>query len=100
VKNAHLPFDRPFENLRVLSNVEGLMALSNVEGRRCPHHREVTSDESRVTSSFFDLVTCPSTLLRAVSLSNGYSSLVTDMGALYLGIFEQPEDSEDAQKIS
>jgi len=48
---------------------------------------QVTSDESRVTSSFFDLVTC-------------HSSLVTDMGVLYLGIFEQPEDSEDAQKIS
>ena len=50
------------------------------------------NDESRVTSSYFDLVTCPSTLpldftwggelvepLRAVSLSNGHSSLGTQM---------------------
>jgi hypothetical protein len=37
LKNAHLPFDRPFDTLRVPSNVEGLMALRNVEGRRCPH---------------------------------------------------------------
>jgi hypothetical protein len=37
LKNAHLPFDRPFDTLRVPRNVEGLMALSNVEGRRCPH---------------------------------------------------------------
>jgi hypothetical protein len=34
MKNGHLPFDRPFGNLRVLSSVEGLMALSNVEGLR------------------------------------------------------------------
>jgi hypothetical protein len=28
----HLPFDRPFDKLTVLSKVEGLMALSKVEG--------------------------------------------------------------------
>ena len=36
----------------------------------------MTSDESRVTSLCFDLVT-------------GYLSLVTETGALYLGVFEQ-----------
>ena len=30
LKNAHLPFDRPFDKLTVLSNVEGLMALSGL----------------------------------------------------------------------
>jgi len=36
-ENAHLPFDRPFDKLTVLSKVEGLMALSKVEGLRYPH---------------------------------------------------------------
>jgi hypothetical protein len=36
-ENAHLPFDKPFDRLTVLSKVEGLMALSNVEGLRYPH---------------------------------------------------------------
>jgi hypothetical protein len=31
----HLPFDRPFDRLTVLSKVEGLMALRKTEGRRC-----------------------------------------------------------------
>ena len=44
-ENAHLPFDKPFdkltvlskvEGLTVLSKVEGLMALSKVEGLRYP----------------------------------------------------------------
>ena len=36
-ENPHLPFDRPFDRLTVLSKVEGLMALSKVEGLRYPH---------------------------------------------------------------
>ena len=36
-ENAHLPFDRPFDRLTVLRNVEGLTALSKVEGLRYPH---------------------------------------------------------------
>jgi hypothetical protein len=31
----HLPFDRPFDKLTVLSEVEGLMALCKPEGLRC-----------------------------------------------------------------
>ncbi len=31
----HLPFDRPFDKLTVLSKVEGLTALRKAEGRRC-----------------------------------------------------------------
>jgi hypothetical protein len=31
----HLPFDRPFDKLTVLSKVEGLTALSKAEGRCC-----------------------------------------------------------------
>jgi hypothetical protein len=31
----HLPFDRPFDRLTVLSRVEGLTALRKAEGRRC-----------------------------------------------------------------
>jgi hypothetical protein len=31
-ENAHLPFDKPFDRLTVLSKVEGLMALSEAEG--------------------------------------------------------------------
>jgi hypothetical protein len=31
----HLPFDRPFDKLTVLSKVEGLTALSKAERRRC-----------------------------------------------------------------
>jgi hypothetical protein len=78
LKNAHLPFDRPFETLRVLSDVEGLMALSgstnspprvkprgNVEGLRCPH---------------------PSSLRR----TGLYVSLLRISGGLYLSVFEQP----------
>jgi hypothetical protein len=34
---AHLPFDKPFDRLTVLSKVEGLMVLSKVEGLRYPH---------------------------------------------------------------
>jgi hypothetical protein len=34
-KKVHLPFDRPFDKLTVLSKVEGLMALSKAEGWRC-----------------------------------------------------------------
>jgi hypothetical protein len=30
-ENAHLPFDKPFDKLTVLSRVEGLMALSKVD---------------------------------------------------------------------
>jgi hypothetical protein len=37
MKNANLPFDRPFDTLRVPSNVEGLMAQSKTEGLRYPH---------------------------------------------------------------
>jgi hypothetical protein len=33
-ENAHLPFDRPFDRLTVLSKVEGLTALSKAEGLR------------------------------------------------------------------
>jgi hypothetical protein len=36
-ENAHLPFDKPFDKLTVLSKVEGLMALSKAEGLRYPH---------------------------------------------------------------
>jgi hypothetical protein len=36
-ENAHLPFDRPFDRLTVLSEVEGLMALGKAEGLRYPH---------------------------------------------------------------
>jgi hypothetical protein len=36
-ENVHLPFDKPFDRLTVLSKVEGLMALSQVEGLRYPH---------------------------------------------------------------
>ncbi|MGD9322054.1 MAG: hypothetical protein PVH99_18910, partial [Desulfobacteraceae bacterium] len=36
-ENAHLPFDKPYDRLTVLSKVEGLMALSKVEGLRYPH---------------------------------------------------------------
>ncbi|MGD9319980.1 MAG: hypothetical protein PVH99_08435 [Desulfobacteraceae bacterium] len=32
LENPHLPFDKPFDRLTVLSNVEGLMALSKAEG--------------------------------------------------------------------
>ena len=31
-ENAHLPFDKPFDKLTVLSKVEGLTVLSKVEG--------------------------------------------------------------------
>jgi len=31
----HLPFDKPFDRLMVLSQIEGLTALRKVEGRRC-----------------------------------------------------------------
>ena len=30
-ENIHLPFDKPFDKLTVLSKVEGLMALSKVD---------------------------------------------------------------------
>jgi hypothetical protein len=40
-ENAHLPFDRPFDKLTVLSKVEGLTALSEAEGLRYPHPRPV-----------------------------------------------------------
>jgi hypothetical protein len=30
-ENAHLPFDKPFDRLTVLSKVEGLTALSKVD---------------------------------------------------------------------
>jgi hypothetical protein len=30
-EKAHLPFDKPFDKLTVLSKVEGLMALSRVD---------------------------------------------------------------------
>ena len=36
-ENAHLPFEKPFDRLMVLSRVEGLMALSKVEGMCYPH---------------------------------------------------------------
>jgi hypothetical protein len=35
-ENAHLPFEKPFDKLTVLSKVEGLMALSRAEGLRYP----------------------------------------------------------------
>jgi hypothetical protein len=65
LKNAHLPFDRPFDTLRVPSNVEGLMALSKVEGRRYPH----------------------SPSLRRTSL---YASLLGISDALHLSVSDQP----------
>ncbi len=37
MRNAHLPFDMPFDKLTVLSKVEGLTALSKAEGQRYPH---------------------------------------------------------------
>ena len=40
------PFDKPFDTLRVPSDVEGLTALSKVEG-------QVTSDKGQGTSSSF-----------------------------------------------
>jgi hypothetical protein len=33
-ENTHLPFDRPFDGLTVLSTAEGLTAQSEVEGLR------------------------------------------------------------------
>ena len=36
-ENPHLPFDRPFDRLTVLSKVEGLTALSKAEGLRYPY---------------------------------------------------------------
>ena len=33
-ENAHLPFDKPFDKLTVLSKLEGLMALSKVEASK------------------------------------------------------------------
>ena len=42
---CHFPFDRPFDKLTVLSNVDGLMALSKAEG----------GDVSCFGSSSFDL---------------------------------------------
>jgi hypothetical protein len=34
-EKVHLPFDRPFDKLTVLSKVEGLTVLSETEGLRC-----------------------------------------------------------------
>jgi hypothetical protein len=64
-ENAHLPFDKPFDKLTVLSKVEGLMALSKVEGLRYPH---------------------PSSL-RRTSL---YASFLGISEALHMDIFHQP----------
>jgi hypothetical protein len=51
MKNAHLPFDRHFDRLRVPSKVEGLMALGNVEGQRYPY-----SSSLRCTSPYGSLL--------------------------------------------
>jgi hypothetical protein len=64
-ENAHLPFDRPFDRLTVLSKVEGLTALSKVEGLRYPH---------------------PSSLRR----TSIYASFLGISEALHLDIFHQP----------
>jgi hypothetical protein len=50
LKNAHLPFDKPFDKLTVLSNVEGLTVLSNVEG---------LTDLSKPEEPFDRLRPCP-----------------------------------------
>jgi hypothetical protein len=68
-EDAHLPFDKPFDKLTVLSKVEGLMALSKVEGLRYPH---------------------PSSLLR----TSMYASFLGISEALHLGIFHQPLRSQ------
>jgi hypothetical protein len=64
-ENAHLPFDKPFDRLTVLSKVEGLMALSKVEGLRYPH---------------------PSSLRR----TSMYASFLRISEALHMDIFHQP----------
>jgi hypothetical protein len=64
-EKAHLPFDKPFDKLTVLSRVEGLMALSKVEGLRYPH---------------------PSSLRR----TSVYASFLGISEALHMDIFHQP----------
>jgi hypothetical protein len=92
----HLPFDRPFDKLTVLSKVEGLMALSNIEGltalsevegsmlsnveaskggvafdRSSPRHPPSRVQASRGQACGVLLHTPQSSLLGTVSLSNG-----------------------------
>jgi hypothetical protein len=50
-ENAHLPFDKPFDKLTVLSKVEGLMALS--KGRRA------ALPSSLVTAAYFPVRLIP-----------------------------------------
>ena len=64
-ENAHLPLDRPFDKLTVVSKVEGLMALSKVAGLRYPHPWS----------------------LRRTSM---YASFLGISEALHLAIFHQP----------
>jgi len=66
LENAHLPFDRPFDRLTVLSRDEGLTALSKSEGLRYPH---------------------PSSLQR----TSMYASFLGISEALHLGISHQPQ---------
>jgi len=77
-ENFHLPFDKPFDKLTVLSKVEGLMALSKAQG---PFGRLTALSKAEGLR-----YPHPSSLRR----TSMYASFLGISEALHLGIFHQP----------
>jgi hypothetical protein len=80
-ENAHLPFDKPFDRLTVLSKVEGLMALSKVDPSTS---LRVDAEQCRSIEGL--RYPHPSSLRR----TSMYASFLRISEALHMDIFHQP----------